>query len=341
MSQKRSLSGLVLVFIGLLIEIFTSIASNWNSIPGFSTAAGWIGVAGIVISIIGLSQLAKVNRNYAKCRIFYIIDICVSIAYAIILIIITAVAVSTGSLGAAVAMVIVGIIFTIALFIIDLLKVKTLMGGCADVALDNNDRVYAAKCINAWNNYLIAKIILTAASIILLCIYAVPVVNIIFAVITWCATAYAIIALIMVLVRTIGTYSRFKDGNISSFSASTKDLLNDIKDDHKDLIGDAKESMANAGDNFKEGVTGTVGDIKDGASGVGGTLKEGFGEFAGGAKDAAGKVGGTVADGAKTVADGAKDVAGNVKDAVTGKAEDAADAAEDVVDEVKDHTDNA
>ena len=49
MAQRKSISGLVLVFIGLLIEIFTAIAQNWSAVPGFSTAAGWIGVGGIVL----------------------------------------------------------------------------------------------------------------------------------------------------------------------------------------------------------------------------------------------------------------------------------------------------
>ena len=335
MANKNSISGLVLVFIGLLIEIFTSISQNFSYSVVYGTVYTWIGVAGIVISIIGLVQLSKVNRNFAKAKIFYIIDICISVAYAIILIILTAV--SGGSIenyvGTIVVSIILGVIFVIAMFVIDLLKIKSLMGGCADVANDNNDSIYAAKCINAWNNFLVSTIIFTAVTIIMLIVQYIPVINVIFAIILIGATIYVIVARIMVLVRTMGTYSRFKNGNISSFSADRKDLMNDIKDDHKDIFNDAKEGMQNFRGNVKEGVKDTATGIADGAKELGGNIKEGVEDFAGGAKKDAKEVGEAVAEGAKNMgeaaADGAKEVgdafkegAEKVKDIVDGETPD-------------------
>lgn len=134
-NQSKSIGGLVLVFIAPLIEIFTAFCENFKSVtPGFGNAVAWIGVGAIVLAIIGLSGLAKVNRDFAKSRLFYIIDICISVAVAIIS---TAGAIA----GNLILVAVIGIIGTIALFIIDLLKVKTLMYGCADVAEANSDKI--------------------------------------------------------------------------------------------------------------------------------------------------------------------------------------------------------
>ena len=344
MSIQRSLSGLILVFIGLLIEIYTAFFGNFSSInPAWGSVSQWIGVGGIVISIIGLSQLARVNLNFAKSRLFYVIDVAISVAAAIIL------SIMAGA-GAYVAFLIVSIIVLIALFVIDLLKVKTLMYGCADVANDNNDRAYAHSCVNAWRNFLIATIIKTALGIIMFIVGAITagvvastgdpgavgVGLIIILLITLGAAIYEVVARIMVLLKTIGTYSRYNNRRISSFEGKTSDVFNDMKDDHRDLFGDAKDSFGNMGGTVKDGFSDMkddIGDIKDRRAGDddifdddddarGRTPRAGSGARRVGeaARDGAANAGRTVRDGAANVGGTVKDGAGKVGGAVAGGA---------------------
>lgn len=286
MDNKRSIDGLMLVFIGLIIEMFVSVAlsfSGGNFV--FGTVVNWINVAAFVVGLIGLFELSKVNLNFAKTKIFYIIYLCILIGSTIITSILTGVgpgALLKGSFGPYIAILVISLIRVIALFIIGLMRIKTLMSGCSDVAKDNGNDEFGRSCIRAWSLYLISTIIFTILMVILYIIALATVGSVyslnlsgavgatialaiitVFAVI---ASIFVIIAIIMVIVKVYGTYSRFKSGNISSFDGKTSDVLNDMKDDHMDLGKDIKDSVTNAKSNIKESFDDISGNNNDSSS---------------------------------------------------------------------------
>ena len=361
MAAKKNLSGLILVFIALLIELFATFASSFAASNAvFASVGSWISIGGIVLAIIGLTMLSHVNKNFAKSRIYYIISICISIVYAILAVVAIKVPVLVG---------IIGIIFVIALFIFSLLRVKTLMYGCADIANENGDRAYAQKCENAWRNYLVSQIIYTAASIIMFIVFmasigtamvseqnnealaaagvALGVGIVVMTIIVLAACVYRIVATIMVLTKTIGTYSRYKGGTIGSYNASRGELKNEMKNDRKNLFSDAQED-------FDKGVSEATEDVKDAADAVGDNMKKGFAKVGSGitgaatkvgdatkkgldnAKEGVSKAGESIKDGAVKAGEGIKNGASKIGEAAAKAGDDVADKAERFGDAAKD-----
>ena len=286
MQNKRSIDGLMLVFIGLVIEMFVSVALSFSGGNfAFGTVVNWINVGAFVVGLIGLLELSKVNLNFAKTKILYIIYLCIMVGTTIITSILSGVstgALLKGSIGPIIAILIIYLIRVIILFVIDIMRVKTLMSGCHDVAKDNNNDEYARSCISTWRLYLISMIIHTILMVIVYIVamatagsvyslnaaaaFGSAIALVVVSVFAVIAAIFVLITIIRIMAKVYGTYSRFKDGNISSFSGSNAEVFNDMKDDHKDFRQDIRDSVTNARSDIKESFDDITGNNKDSSS---------------------------------------------------------------------------
>ena len=190
----KDFTGLLLLFIGLIIGLFT----------GY----------GLIVALIGLFMLAGDNSNFRRARNFFIASVIVTIGGSLLVGAAAgtfAIAVRNGLIGPILmgffAFVIAFIAFVIALFFIDYNAYGSILGGCRDVAESRADFALEEKCTTTYYGYrnsLIAVTVLTCA-----CLFFcwVPVLNIVLFVITACVAAWYFVEKILVIIRVWQTYS--------------------------------------------------------------------------------------------------------------------------------------
>ena len=199
--KQYSLRGLNSVLFGFLLIMLTGIigsaakgilALNVTD-PKYAvyTNIGITAIGGLlswILIIAGLSAVKDVSHKFRNARKYYIIKFVGNFA-GIGLIALTAYLVagtvagglSTGSVDDAFnlgtkAMAIIGVTVVVALiiWIVSLLAIKNLLGGCADVAMEHGDKPYSRKCTRLWVGYILLNILMAAGSLsIILFIYKV------------------------------------------------------------------------------------------------------------------------------------------------------------------------
>lgn len=195
----KDFTGLLLVFIGLIIGLFT----------GF----------GFILTLIGLFMLSGQNENFKKSRNFFIGTLIASIAGFFVLIGMGGVtAVSTGmyarggAIAGIVGMAIATIIMLIVLFIFNVKSYKYLMNGCQDIAVENTDMELADKCTRAYDMYKKSLIASTVLGCLSMALVWVPILNILLMIATICVGIWYFVAQIFIIVRVWNTYDlRRKD----------------------------------------------------------------------------------------------------------------------------------
>lgn len=190
----KDFTGLLLLFIGLIIGLFT----------GY----------GLIVALIGLFMLAGDNSNFRRARNFFIASVIVTIGGSLLVGAAAgtfAIAVRNGLIGPILmgffAFVIAVIGFVIALLFIDYNAYGSLLRGCRDVAESKSDFALAERCDKTYYGYknsLIASAVLVCA-----CVFFcwVPVLNIVLLVITMCVGAWYFVEKILVIIRVWQTYS--------------------------------------------------------------------------------------------------------------------------------------
>ena len=163
--------GLMLIFIGLLIEL-ASPAFGFAGAGSIPAAIGsFIGIGGLVVELIGFAKVRHTNPHFNKAWNYYIGSIACSAGYAIVSIIMTFAAISalyTGVVGVVIAMLVISIGFTIALAVLDIFRIRELMEGCAEIAAGSGDNLLAEKCHFAGKLYTIARGIVLAITVLVL-----------------------------------------------------------------------------------------------------------------------------------------------------------------------------
>ena len=163
--------GLMLIFIGLLIEL-ASPAFGFAGAGSIPAAIGsFIGIGGLVVELIGFAKVRHTNPHFNKAWNYYIGSIACSAGYAIVSIIMTFAAISalyTGVVGVVIAMLVISIGFTIALAVLDIFRIRELMEGCAEIATGSGDNLLAEKCRFAGKLYTIARGIVLAITVLVL-----------------------------------------------------------------------------------------------------------------------------------------------------------------------------
>lgn len=184
--KQYSLRGLNSVFFGLLLALLTSIiGSAAKSVVSMYfndktydmyINAGIIVIGGFlswILIVAGLSAVKDVSKKFIKARKYYIIEL---VGLLVEIGLITLVAYIMGfnniftnngiNVGTKVMAIIgVAIVVTLILWIISLLSVKNLLGGCADVAMEHEDKPYSRKCTRLWVEYILLNIVMVAGSI--------------------------------------------------------------------------------------------------------------------------------------------------------------------------------
>ncbi len=167
--------GLQLVFIGLLLNLvsgaFSGLGVN-NQVEGLKVISnlGGMGlsIASIVLMIVGLSKMVKYSKRFDIARKFYIAELILAVAGAIVLGILMAVAfVSLQSYTAqastvTVLFVLFFVVFfgwLVAMVIIALKSMKYLLHGCAELADAVKERELAGKLRGIYTLYLISVLV--------------------------------------------------------------------------------------------------------------------------------------------------------------------------------------
>lgn len=183
--KQYSLRGLNSVFFGLLLAMIAGIiGSAVKSIVslGFENKTydmyidiGIIAIGGVIswiLIIAGLSAVKQVSGKFGKAEKYYIIEILgviVELGLAALAAYLVGEKMYTDNgfnLGTKV-LAIVGVLVVISLivWIMNLLAVKNLLGGCADVAMEHDDRRYSRKCTRLWVEYILLNIVMAAGGI--------------------------------------------------------------------------------------------------------------------------------------------------------------------------------
>lgn len=223
--------GLMLIFIGMLIEL-ASPAFGFAGAGSIASGIGtFIGVAGLIVEIIGFAKIRHVNHHYNKAWNYYIGAIACGAGYAIVSIIVffaSLNALLTGGYGVVIAMILISIGFTIALAILDIFRIKELMEGCAEVSAESGDNVLAYKCLFARKFYMIVRGVVLGITVLVLIltmawyasalggsyssVYGLLAAVAAFGVILVIALCVQLAAQILVIVRLYQTYAKCKDG---------------------------------------------------------------------------------------------------------------------------------
>ena len=193
--SERNLSGLLLIFIGLIISMFV----------GF----------GFILTLIGACMVSGVNEDFKKSRNSFIGSLVVSIVSVFIaaglswIFVVIFSAANAPSVGAWIGFVIALVAIIIALYFFNLRAFRHLMYGCSDVATRENDTELAEACERTYSHYGRSILLATIAAVALCCLFWVPVLNVFLFVFVIGAGIYYIVAQIMIIVRVWQTYNRF------------------------------------------------------------------------------------------------------------------------------------
>ena len=193
--MKKDLTGLLLVFIGLIISLFI----------GF----------GFILTLIGLFMLAGKNENFRKSRNMFIGTLITSIASFFVLAAMGGVGVLlAASSGTAIAglvgFIIAIVIILIALYFFNIKSYYHLLAGCEDLALEAKEAELAHNCRKAYTMYKNSLLATTILGILTAIFMWVPVLNILLMIAAICVGIWYFVAQIFVIVRVWQTYDKYK-----------------------------------------------------------------------------------------------------------------------------------
>ena len=158
---KNDLKGLFYVFIASILSLVSELAmSGGNRV--LTTICEILAFVALVLILIGLSKVKDVSPHFKTARTMYILQIVMLVVVAIAAV----VAVVSAGAGQGVG-VIVLMIALILLAVFDLLATINLLRGCANVAMDNNEKGFARKCHRVWKLYVIAIIVMIVGVLII------------------------------------------------------------------------------------------------------------------------------------------------------------------------------
>lgn len=183
-----NLYGLMLVFIGMLIQFFGGILggllsvtaisealTDYSNIVGVLSSTGSTGASLIafIVIMVGLSKIQHYSPKLRDAKVFYLLELVAT------MILIVAIAMVTyGSSHKAgmdttnqfkVQIIMGGIVLAvtfIALLIVNLLATRCIMYGCADIASDNDNKRLKKKCIKDWRLFLVSFLFTVAMVIV-------------------------------------------------------------------------------------------------------------------------------------------------------------------------------
>ena len=164
-------SGIMLVWIGLIIEIVAQIPHfvSSNAAGSSTTVYLWLAIGGAIVMLIGLFQLAPFNRLFAKARMYCVAFIVESAVMGILMGIIGTVAsysVYFGSYAGVYGLIVVDIIYCVLTLFLELLMMKTIIEGFISIGEENYN--VSIKCRSAYFHYMISKTLICVFTVIAL-----------------------------------------------------------------------------------------------------------------------------------------------------------------------------
>lgn len=239
-------SGILLVWIGLIIEIAAQIPHFISSgITGSATTVYlWLTIGGAVVMLIGLFQLAPLNRFFAKARMYCIAFIIESVVMGLIMMIVAASATMSiyyGSYAGIYGLIAVDIIYFVISLFLDLLMIKMIIEGFA--ALAEGNQYLSTKCRSVYFHYMLSKVLICAFSVIALfitigwmtsgsgysAIFAM-------AVILLMCYIYSAVALALIVYRLYPIVKQYKYMTITANNTPpVSDLIQDLRDDMRQI----------------------------------------------------------------------------------------------------------
>jgi uncharacterized membrane protein len=164
---KNDLKGLFYVFIALILSLVADVGMSARS-NAVTTIMGIVSLAALILILVGLSKVKEVSPHFRKSRNMYIAQLIMTIAIIAALVVAVAGAYSSNTAGVFGGLV-VFFVFLILLLVFAILATVNLLQGCANVAMDNKDRVFARKCHTAWRLY-VAAVVLTIIAVIIIAV---------------------------------------------------------------------------------------------------------------------------------------------------------------------------
>jgi len=252
-TRDERMDGIMLIFIGLIIEIGASVLGFWGAGGVTSGIGGFIGLAGIVVELIGFLKVATINVHFARAKYLYIASLICTGAFAIIVVIMSAAAIATifyGGTGLLIGVSVVSLISAIVLGVLDILRIRELMAGCAQIGRENGSDVHAEKCLFASKLYMISRALVIAVSVILLIITIASYNSLLgggygvyravggivgallaFGIILICLRVFMIVAQILVIIRTYRTMNDFRNAKLGNVNVTAGEAFSGMKEE--------------------------------------------------------------------------------------------------------------
>ncbi|WP_027870019.1 hypothetical protein [Eubacterium sp. AB3007] len=171
--NSYNLNGLRAVFWGMLLEIVSNVgASGMGAVRtkfsgemlnyigiGFSA----VSILAFLMVIIGLSQVGKYSAHFRRSRNYYLW----SLLLAVVAVGLAVVAVwfidtdqdSSRTMLGTVGMIVGAMVLILLAGWLDILKIKQMMNGCAQIARQNDEKRYAGRCTRAWIYYMFFAVV--------------------------------------------------------------------------------------------------------------------------------------------------------------------------------------